>query len=195
MSEGINAKRKGKEGELQVCRALNEYFGWQAERTVQYSGRGGTGDVYPGFRGLHIEVKWRQKWEIDSWMDQAIRDCPESAMPLVITKRNREPWLAIWLRQHRIRLMRAIEAHTPTYDGLRIPSQLEKRIKQLPYLRGHLWKRCLKTMVEKGEYMVAGWTTPQHKLLEGCQLEDLPILARLKREQHVIDILCTSPDP
>lgn len=71
--KGINSRQKGKRGELEAARVLRAY-GYDARRGQQYSGADGTADV-EGLPGLHIEVKRREKLNIDKALEQAARDC------------------------------------------------------------------------------------------------------------------------
>ena len=50
----MNSKQKGKRGELELAKKLQEY-GFEARRGQQYSGIGG--DDVVGLEGVHIECK------------------------------------------------------------------------------------------------------------------------------------------
>jgi hypothetical protein len=87
----INSKRKGKSGELQIANILKEH-GYDCRRSQQFCGYAPDGqpDVV-GLPGIHIEVKRVERLNIDTAMEQAIRDC-QNDIPTVWHRRNRKPW-------------------------------------------------------------------------------------------------------
>lgn len=68
----INSRQKGKRAENEAARILRAY-GYGARRGQQYSGADGTADV-EGLPGLHLEVKMREKLNVDKALEQSIRD-------------------------------------------------------------------------------------------------------------------------
>lgn len=89
----INSKQKGKSGELELKNLLNSY-GYKTERTAQYCGKAEDGDAdVRGLDGIHIECKRVEKLNIDTAMEQAIRDCQDGRKPTVFHRKNRKPWL------------------------------------------------------------------------------------------------------
>lgn len=88
-----NGKQKGKRGELECANKLKEY-GFNCRRTAQYNGKelDSKADVV-GLSGIHIEVKRVERLNIDTAMEQAIRDCKSEEMPTVFHRRNGKPWL------------------------------------------------------------------------------------------------------
>lgn len=94
----INAKTKGKYGELEVVNILKDRGISTARRSAQYHGNveEGAPDVI-GVDGLHIEVKRTEKLRLYHSMEQAIRDSElqQNGMPVVVHRRNREEWLCI----------------------------------------------------------------------------------------------------
>lgn len=70
---GINSKKKGSRGELEIAKLLQAY-GYETRRAVQYSGANGDADVV-GLPGIHIECKRVEKLNIDKALQQSIRDC------------------------------------------------------------------------------------------------------------------------
>jgi hypothetical protein len=93
----INSKKKGKAGELEACAILREH-GFRAARSQQYRGSVDSADLdVPRFDrlGLHPEVKRCEQVRMKQWFDQCRTDVEgSSAYPVVIHKRNREPWFA-----------------------------------------------------------------------------------------------------
>lgn len=87
----INSKQKGKYGELELVHTLKKY-GYDARRSVQYSGANGDADVV-GLDGIHIECKRVERLNIDLAMEQSIRDAREGEMPVVMHRKNRKGWL------------------------------------------------------------------------------------------------------
>lgn len=88
-----NGKQKGKRGELELSHKLNE-LGFDTRRTAQYNGKeqGSLADLV-GIDGVHIECKRVEKLNIDTAMEQAIRDCNEGEVPMVFHRRNGKGWL------------------------------------------------------------------------------------------------------
>lgn len=86
----MNSRNKGKRGELEVAHLLQEH-GCDARRGQQFSGANGDADVV-GLPGYHIEVKRVEKLNIDNAMKQSIRDAREGEIPIVIHRKNHEPW-------------------------------------------------------------------------------------------------------
>lgn len=87
----INSKQKGKRGEVELSNILKEH-GYDCRRSQQYCGyaKGSLADVI-GLDGIHIEVKRVERLNIDTAMEQAIRDCQDD-IPTVWHRRNRKPW-------------------------------------------------------------------------------------------------------
>lgn len=81
----MNSKRKGKRGELELVRKLQEY-GYDCYRGQQYSGVGG--DDVIGLNGIHIECKRQERLNIYEAMRQAIRDAKTDEKPAVFWRRN-----------------------------------------------------------------------------------------------------------
>ncbi len=51
-------------------------------------------DLNHDIDGYHLEVKRRERYEIDSWLEQAERDAGERE-PIVVFRKSKEPWRAI----------------------------------------------------------------------------------------------------
>lgn len=88
----MNSKAKGKRGELEIAKILRQY-GYNAHRSVQYSGANGDADVV-GVPGVHIEVKRVQQLNIEKAMQQAEADKKPGEMPVVFHRKNGEEWKA-----------------------------------------------------------------------------------------------------
>lgn len=86
----MNSKSKGKRGELEAAHLLQEY-GYDARRSQQYCGLQGDADVV-GLPGVHLEIKRVQALNIDKAMEQSIRDAREGEMPVIMHRKDRQPW-------------------------------------------------------------------------------------------------------
>lgn len=87
----INGKQKGKRGELELAKKLREY-GYDTRRSVQYSGANGDADVV-GLPGVHIEVKRRERLNLEDAMAQSKHDAREGEIPVVMHRKNNCEWL------------------------------------------------------------------------------------------------------
>ena len=96
--DSVNSKQKGKKGELELAKRLNE-LGFATRRTAQYNGKenGSLADLV-GIDGVHIECKRVEKLNIIEAYEQAKRDCKQDEVPTVLHRKNGKPWLVtIWL--------------------------------------------------------------------------------------------------
>lgn len=87
-----NSKQKGKRGELELSHKLKE-LGFDTRRTAQYNGKelDSMADLV-GIPGVHIECKRVERLNIDTAMEQAIRDSKDGETPAVFHRRNNKPW-------------------------------------------------------------------------------------------------------
>ena len=104
----MNSRRKGKRGELELCRKLREY-GYSCSRSVQYCGANGDADVV-GLPGIHIECKRVERLNLAEAMYQAERDARPGELPAVFHRRNGEPWLVTMPLEKWIEIYREWEA-------------------------------------------------------------------------------------
>lgn len=100
----MNSKRKGSAGERELCEYLTA-AGFPAHRNEQrYTGGKGNPDIdAEGLEQLHIECKRVEKLNISAAMQQAEADA-ENRTPVVIHRRNREPWLITMRLQDYLRV-------------------------------------------------------------------------------------------
>lgn len=95
VKKGRMAKRKGAAGEREAAAKLLEIFPEGAfHRGRQYHGGPGTPDVCSAIEGLHLEIKRTETLSVYTAMDQAKYDAKD-AVPVVLHRRSRKPWLAI----------------------------------------------------------------------------------------------------
>lgn len=87
----INSRQKGKRGETEIAHILQAY-GFDARRGVQYCGLNGDADVV-GLPGYHLEVKRVERLNIDTAMEQSVRDARDNEIPIVCHRRDRKQWL------------------------------------------------------------------------------------------------------
>lgn len=105
ISMGKTSQRKGRAGELELARLLQDR-GYPVEpgRAVSF---GGTPDLV-GLPGIHIECKRVERLNVPEAMAQAIRDAEKflDGAPALFHRRNRCPWLVTmkledWLELYR----------------------------------------------------------------------------------------------
>ena len=105
---GIKSQRKGRSGELELVRVLNEY-GIPAEpgEAISY---GRTPDVV-GVPGIHPEVKRVESLNVTKAMMQAIRDSQKfgDGAPVVFHRKNRTQWLVTMTLNDWIQLYKGVK--------------------------------------------------------------------------------------
>ena len=82
-------KQKGARGEKEWRDVLRSH-GYDARRE-----RDGRVDVSHNVRGIHFEVKRREKLDIPAHCSQAKRDAGTGNIPVVAFRSNRQPWRVI----------------------------------------------------------------------------------------------------
>ena len=88
-----NSRQKGKRGELELCKALKENFGWDARRSVQYCGDAGDSDLIAvQAPNLFIECKLVQNLNLHKAMDLAVEQAG-GMTPAVFHRKDRTGWL------------------------------------------------------------------------------------------------------
>lgn len=88
---GKFSKEKGKRGERYVVSQFKEYGYNNVHRTSQFKGNTGQAGDIEGIDYIHAEVKFVEKLNLYSAMDQAIRDSKTTGKyPSVFHKRNNE---------------------------------------------------------------------------------------------------------
>ena len=91
----VNSKRKGKNGELEICRVLKQY-GFDCRRTVQYNGKADEGQAdIAGLTGIYAEIKRVEKLNLYDAMAQAIHDAKNGELPTVFHRKNHCEWLVM----------------------------------------------------------------------------------------------------
>ena len=91
----MNSKRKGNQAERELLRLLHSY-GLDAHRNNQtYIGGIDNPDISVkiGPVSVHVECKRVERLALASALRQARRDANGHALPVVVHRRSREPWL------------------------------------------------------------------------------------------------------
>ena len=101
---GKMSRNKGKVGEREVAALLREH-GFEGRRGVQYQGGPDSADVV-GLPGWHVEVKRTETLSAYAALNQALEDCGDN-FPVVLHRRNNEPWIAIFEAEVFLRLIKA----------------------------------------------------------------------------------------
>lgn len=86
----MNSREKGAAGERELAGILKGY-GYECRRGQQFCGVNGDADVV-GLPGIHIECKRVEKLNLDTAMDQSVRDARENEIPAVFHRKNRKGW-------------------------------------------------------------------------------------------------------
>lgn len=102
---GSRSQRKGRAGEIELAELLREHgIPAAVGRPMNF---GNCPDV-DGVLGVHVECKRVERLNIDTAMDQAVRDSERfgDGMPTLFHRRNRKPWLVTirlddWLKLYR----------------------------------------------------------------------------------------------
>lgn len=87
----INSRQKGAVGEREIANFLKEY-GYEARRGQQFCGKNGDADVV-GLPDIHLEIKRVEKLNLEKAMEQSRRDAKGGEIPVVMHRKNRQPWL------------------------------------------------------------------------------------------------------
>jgi hypothetical protein len=87
-------REKGKRGERDAAKALTAALRLTkpARRGVQYQGGKDSADIRVDIEGIHWEVKFVERESVRAWMQQAQEDAG-SAVPVVLHRKSRAPWL------------------------------------------------------------------------------------------------------
>lgn len=86
---GVNVRRKGICGELEVAKELEDVLGVRCQRNLEQVRSGGSDIQIGRFR---IEVKRQETLSMDKWSKQIESAAGIGDIPVVIYRRSREPW-------------------------------------------------------------------------------------------------------
>lgn len=91
---GKASRTKGQVGEREVCKLLGEALGVSLDRNLEQTRDGGC-DIVAN-KVWYIEVKRQEKYQIDSWWEQACRQAKEKdKYPALFYRKSREDWHVI----------------------------------------------------------------------------------------------------
>jgi len=107
---GMMQRRKGAAGEREAAEKLNEVLGTRFHRGRQYHGGPGSPDLAGDLPGLHLEVKRVEALRLYPSLEQARRDAPTDAVPAVMHRMNKKPWVVIVYADDLIRLLDVVDA-------------------------------------------------------------------------------------
>ena len=109
----INSKKKGKAGELEWVQFCKEHGFDESHRTAQYCGNTGDASDVIGLPGIHQEVKRVESLNVQTAIEQAIRDSKaegKESIPIVAHRRNRKEWLVTMRAEDWFKLYREWES-------------------------------------------------------------------------------------
>ncbi len=101
---GKTSREKGKRGERELARKLNEH-GYTTHRGQQYCGANGDADVV-GLDGIHIECKRTEAFRLWDALAQAKADARPEELPAVMHRKNNCEWVVIMTLDDWIQLYR-----------------------------------------------------------------------------------------
>lgn len=89
---GRSQRERGKRGEREAAKAVQDALGIQARRGVQYKGGEDSPDIATSVPGVHWEVKFVEREQVRAWMAQAEQDA-RGQVPVLLHRKSRAPWL------------------------------------------------------------------------------------------------------
>lgn len=107
----MNSKRKGSAGERELLHML-EAHGIAAHRNLQqFVGGVDNPDIAAEVGGipLHVEVKRQERLRLSAAVSQAVHDANGHALPVVVHRSNRQPWLLTVRLEDVLRLLHESE--------------------------------------------------------------------------------------
>ena len=120
---GMMSRRKGAEGEREAAEKLNEVLGTKLHRGRQYHGGPESPDLAGDLPGLHLEVKRVEALRLFPSLEQARRDAPTDAVPAVMHRPNKKPWVVIVYADDLIRLLDVVDACRARVIELEVSSE------------------------------------------------------------------------
>lgn len=119
----MNSRAKGARGEREAASAWVDAVGGTARRGQQFAGGTDSPDVVTSFPDIHLEVKRTERGNPYVWIEQAVRDAG-GRCPVVLHKRNNQPWLLIVRLSDVQRLAAQIGPQAEALGGGPIPRDL-----------------------------------------------------------------------
>jgi Holliday junction resolvase len=113
---GKRSLTKGKRGEREAAAEIRRLFGTEATRGRQFCGGPDSPDIVTGLKDVHFEVKRAESLQLYAAMEQAIEDAG-GKVPVVLHRKNNQPWLAIVPLDELFRLAKSIAGLHEQDDG------------------------------------------------------------------------------
>lgn len=95
VSGGLASRLKGQRYERELAAKINAKLGLNCRRGYQARGGGEEADIEDFLPGYHLEAKRQERTNIWAFMRQAEEDAKEDEIPIVATRKNGEPDLAV----------------------------------------------------------------------------------------------------
>tara|TARA_B110000263_G_C15020659_1_gene379376 strand:+ start:234 stop:581 length:348 start_codon:yes stop_codon:yes gene_type:complete len=94
MAGMINSRTKGKVAELEVVQIFKNAGYTKSHRAQQFKGTKDSADIIVPHIGdvYQLEIKRREQVKIDEWLKKTDEEAGEEKIPVVIHRRNDEPW-------------------------------------------------------------------------------------------------------
>lgn len=102
----MNSKAKGNAGERELC-AILSHTGAAVRNDQRYTGGRDNPDISleAGGRRFHVECKRAERFNAYAAMEQAVSDANGHAVPVVMHRRSRKPWLVVLKLEDFLRLL------------------------------------------------------------------------------------------
>jgi Holliday junction resolvase len=97
------ARNKGAAGERELATILSDQLGLAIKRKLGQARDGGD-DIQVG--KYRIEVKRRERLQVEDWCKQIEKACEPGEIPVVVFRRNGQPWRAVVPLEVLTRLLR-----------------------------------------------------------------------------------------
>jgi hypothetical protein len=125
----INSKVKGAVGERELAAELNRLLSVSTRRGQQFSGLEGEDVV--GLPGIHIECKRVEKLNIETAINQSIKDAKPDQVPAVFHRKNRKPWLVTFLLEDINKFVSAINDLSAEVDSGTVITNMKQELAEL----------------------------------------------------------------
>ena len=88
---GLRSRNKGKRGEREVVKILQQIVGDQGE--ISRAATGYTGYDIKGLDWLAIEVKFQETLNVNAWWQQTLDQAKDAELtPVLFYRKSRQPW-------------------------------------------------------------------------------------------------------
>ena len=109
---GKMSRDKGKRGELEVAALMREH-GFEAKRGQQHRGGSDSPDVIHSIPGLHVEVKFRERFSLYAALGKADKESETNYadVPAIFHRQVRQPWIVTLYAEDFLHIMEQL--HVP----------------------------------------------------------------------------------